>query len=297
VLVRLSHSHVRFGTFQRHAYFEQPQRITALIDHAIADYYPELEGANDRPTALLEQVVARAARLAARWMAAGFVHGVLNTDNMNLTGESFDYGPYRFLPYSDPNFTAAYFDHSGLYSFGRQPEAVFWNLQQLAGCLTLVAESDPLVEALNRFGPAYRRELVAAMLARMGLKASGDEAADAAFVQSIFKALAEGGEALRWEPFFFDWFAGSESRALAGPRGALYGEEAFGEFRERLGAYTPERPERLADPYFARAEPEELLIDEIESLWAAIAERDDWGPFHGKLAAIEAARTAWGLTP
>ena len=66
-------------------------------------------------------------------MAAGFVHGVLNTDNMNITGESFDYGPYRFLPRNDPNFTAAYFDQTGLYAFGRQPEAVFWNLQQLAG--------------------------------------------------------------------------------------------------------------------------------------------------------------------
>lgn len=297
VLVRLSHSHVRFGTFQRHAFFEKPERITALIDHVIADYYPELEGANDRPAALLEQIVARAARLTARWMAAGFVHGVLNTDNMNVTGESFDYGPYRFLPFSDPNFTAAYFDHSGLYSFGRQPEAVFWNLQQLAGCLSLVTASDPLVEALNRFGPAYRRELVAAMLARMGLAAGGDEAADAAFVQAMFKALAEGGERLRWEPFFFDWFAKSEDRALSGPRAALYGEPAFAEFRERLAAYAPERPERLADPYFARAEPEELLIDEIEALWAAIAERDDWAPFQAKLASIEAARAGWGLTP
>ena len=84
-------------------------------------------------------------------MAAGFVHGVLNTDNMNITGESFDYGPYRFLPRNDPNFVAAYFDHSGLYSFGRQPEAVFWNLRQLAGALTAVSEPEPLVEALNGF--------------------------------------------------------------------------------------------------------------------------------------------------
>ena len=133
VLVRLSHGHIRFGSFQRHAFFERPDRIGALTDHVIANYYPELEGANDRPVAMLGAVVARYARLTARWMAAGFVHGVLNTDNMNLSGESFDYGPYRFLPHNDPNFTAAYFDHAGLYSFGRQPEAVFWNLRQLAG--------------------------------------------------------------------------------------------------------------------------------------------------------------------
>jgi uncharacterized protein YdiU (UPF0061 family) len=296
VLTRLSHSHVRFGTFQRHAFFERPDSIGALVDHVIETYYPELEGANDRPSALFAAVVERSATLAARWMAAGFVHGVLNTDNMNLTGESFDYGPYRFLPHSDPGFTAAYFDHSGLYAFGRQPGAVFWNLQQLGGALSLVAESDPLVEAINRFGPAYTRALVAAMLERLGLQPGG-EATDAALVQAAFRALAEGGEALRWEPFFFDWFCKDEARALAGPRGELYAGESFGEFRKLLGSYEPDRPERLADPWFARPEPEELLYDEIEVLWARIAEADDWSVFEAKLAAIERARQSWGLTP
>jgi uncharacterized protein YdiU (UPF0061 family) len=296
VLTRLSHSHIRFGTFQRHAFFERADRIMVLTRHVIANYYPELAGAEDAASALLRVVVARTARLTARWMAAGFVHGVLNTDNMSLTGESFDYGPYRFLPHSDPNFTAAYFDHTGLYAFGRQPETAFWNLQQLAGCLSLAAESDPLVDALNGFGPAYRRELTAAMLERLGVTAR-DETADAALVQSAFRALAAGGERLRWEPFFFDWFGKDEARALAGPRGGLYGDEAFLEFRRLLATFEAERPERLGDPYFARAEPEELLYDEIEAIWAAIAERDDWSAFHAKLAAIEAARTAWGLPP
>jgi protein adenylyltransferase len=294
VLVRLSHSHVRFGTFQRHAYFEEAGRVGALVDHAIATYYPELEGANDRPTALLAAVVPRAARLTAAWMAAGFVHGVLNTDNMNITGESFDYGPYRFLPQSDPNFTAAYFDHSGLYSFGRQPEAVFWNLQQLAGCLSLVTATDPLVDALNGFGPAYRRELTAAMLARLGVEPQGDES-DAALAQSAFRALAEGGERLRWEPFFFDWFCGGEPRALAGPRAELYAEQPFAEFRQRIATYEAERPERLEHAYFARPEPEELLIDEIEAIWASIADADDWTEFYAKLAGIEVARQGWGF--
>jgi uncharacterized protein YdiU (UPF0061 family) len=296
VLVRLSHSHIRFGSFQRHAFFEAKDRIGALVDHVVETYYPELEGANDRPSALLSAVSGRAARLTARWMAAGFVHGVLNTDNMNITGESFDYGPYRFLPHSDPNFTAAYFDHSGLYSFGRQPEAVFWNLQQLAGCLSLVTESDPLVEALNAFGPAYRRELMAAMLNRLGVQPRGDEE-DAALVQASFVAMAEGGTRLRWEPFFFDWFCGRDDRALTGPRAELYAEAAFAEFRERIAAYEAVRPERLSHPYFAQPEPEELLYDQIEALWAFIAESDDWSVFHEKLARIETARVAWGLTP
>jgi serine/tyrosine/threonine adenylyltransferase len=294
VLVRLSHSHVRFGTFQRHAYLQAADRVSALVDHVIGLYYPQLLGAKDHPAALLEAVCGKAARLTARWMAAGFVHGVLNTDNMNITGESFDYGPYRFLPKSDPNFVAAYFDQSGLYSFGRQPEAVFWNLQQLAGCLRLVTDSDPLVEALNGFGPAYRRELMAAMLSRLGVRPRGDEE-DGALVQAAFGAMAEGGERLRWEPFFFDWFCGREVRAMAGPRGDLYAGADFAEFRQQLSAYDADQPERLGHRYFAQSEPEELLIDEIEAIWADIDQRDDWMAFHAKLARIETARVAYAL--
>ncbi len=299
VLTRLSHSHIRFGTFQRHAYLERADNIALLVDHVVETYYPALIGEAPgavRAAALLAAVVGSTALLVARWMTAGFVHGVLNTDNMNITGESFDYGPYRFLPRNDPNFVAAYFDQSGLYSFGRQPEAVFWNLQQLAGCLILVCEKEPLVEALQGFSAVYRQELTAAMLNRLALKPQGEEA-DIALVNAAFRALAEGGEALRWEPFFFDWFGGaaSQTRALAGSRAGLYGGEAFIAFRDRLGAYEPDRPERLSNPYFAQSEPEELLVEEIEAIWNAIADRDDWTPFEAKLAAISQAARAMAL--
>src|SRR5215469_14562259 len=253
VLTRLSHSHIRFGTFQRHAYHDRADLIGQLVEHGIELYYPGLGNAPDKPAALFAAVLARDADLVARWMAAGFVHGVLNTDNMNLTGESFDYGPYRFLPRNDPNFVAAYFDEMGLYSFGRQPEAVFWNLRQLAGALTMVTEADPLVETLNAFSGQYRAALAAAMLRRLGLvPRAPDEDVD--LVNAAFKALAEGGEPLRWEPFFFDWFGGlaSEPRALAGPRAAVYGGEAFADFRAKLQPYEMARPERLAAPYFGQ---------------------------------------------
>ena len=294
VLTRLSHSHIRFGTFQRQAFLEQPHEIVRLVDYVIETYYPELDKAPDRTSALLTAVVERAGTLAASWMAAGFVHGVLNTDNMNITGESFDYGPYRFLPHNDPNFVAAYFDSQGLYSFGRQPEAVFWNLQNLGGCLSMVGEQQPLVDALNGFADAYRGGLAAAMLRRLGLRSRGREL-DAGLVNAAFTALAAGGERLRWEPFFFDWFCGDVGRAMASPRGDIYGGQPFADFRRRVAETEPERPGRLLDPYFARAEPEELLIDEIEAIWDAIAADDDWTEFHAKLARIEAARTAWAL--
>ncbi|MBP7649559.1 MAG: YdiU family protein [Phenylobacterium sp.] len=294
VLTRLSHGHIRFGTFQRQAFLEQPHEIVRLVDYVIETYYPELDKAPDRTSALLTAVVERAGTLAASWMAAGFVHGVLNTDNMNITGESFDYGPYRFLPHNDPNFVAAYFDQQGLYSFGRQPEAVFWNLQNLGGCLSMVAEQQPLVDALNGFADAYRGGLAAAMLRRLGLKSRGREL-DAGLVNAAFTALAAGGERLRWEPFFFDWFCGDVGRAMASPRGDIYGGQPFADFRRRVAETEPDRPGRLLDPYFARAEPEELLIDEIEAIWEAIAAEDDWTAFHAKLARIETARKAWDL--
>src|SRR5262249_41521507 len=150
-----------------------------------------------------------------------------------------------------------------------------------------------LVEVLNTFSAAYRTALAAAMIRRLGL-ASRNPEADVELVNAAFKALAEGGPELRWEPFFFDWFGGlaSEARALAGPRATLYAAEAFAEFRRQLSDYEADRPERLAAPYFAQVEPEELLYDDIEAIWAAIAGADDWSLFEAKLARIEAARQA-----
>jgi uncharacterized protein YdiU (UPF0061 family) len=299
VLTRLSHGNIRFGTFQRHAFHGRADLIQALLDHVVQTYYPalgEFEGAS-RAAPLLAAVVERSAALCARWMAAGFVHGVLNSDNMNINGESFDYGPYRFLPRNDPGFTAAYFDQTGLYAFGRQPEAVLWNLSQLGGCLTPVAEQEPLEAALSGFGPAYRAALAGAMVVRLGLLPRSPEE-DAALAGAAFRALAEGGESLRWEPFFFDWFGGraSEGRAKAGPRAAIYQGAAFLEFRERLKSYAPTRPEALEQDYFRAAAPEELLYDEIEAIWADIAERDDWTAFNSKIDRIGRAREAYGLT-
>ncbi len=292
MLVRLQHSHVRFGTFQRAAYFQRADMIEALVEHVRTLYHPHV-AVGDAP-GLLAAVVEASARLTARWIAAGFVHGVLNTDNLNVTGESFDYGPWRFLPAYEPGFTAAYFDQTGLYAFARQPEAVFWNLTQLAGCLKLVADVEPLTEALNGFGPAYIRHLRAAFLMRLGVQSLG-EAADQRLVDTTLALLRERGEGLRWEPLFFDWFTGfsSSARALAGPRAALYQGEAFDAFRFALFEHEPDRPERLEHPMFAETQPEEMLIEEVEALWAPIATDDDWSPFGLKLARLERARQAW----
>jgi uncharacterized protein YdiU (UPF0061 family) len=299
VLVRSLWSHIRVGVFQRHAWFDRRDLIETLIGHVIDTYYPELAEAPapERAAGLLGAVTRRSARLAACWMAAGFVHGVLNTDNLNITGESFDYGPWRFLPHYEPGFTAAYFDEGGLYAYARQPEAVFWNLQQLAACLALVVDDHgPLIEQLNGFSEAYHAGLRDAFTARLGVKPRG-EAADGALTIAVLTLLREAGAALRWEPLFVDWFGGaaSRARALSGPRAGVYAGEAFDAFRAALEGYAPVREAIAEDPWFARDEPEEMLYPEVEAIWASIAERDDWSAFHAKIAAVRSASKAYGL--
>lgn len=297
VLTRVQHSAIRFGTFQRHAYHGRNDLIQTLVDHVLDIHHPHLAEGLDAPArvlALFKEVVRRSAELVVAWMAAGFVHGVLNTDNLNINGESFDYGPYRFLPYNDPSFTAAYFDRHGLYAFGRQPGQVAWSLGKLAGVLAMVGEAEALSAALDGFGPLYHAALARTVTRRLGVASRGSDE-DTALASAVFRTLAEGGEALRWEPLFFDWFGGiaRAEQALNGPRGALYRGPAGEELRARLADYSGR--DVSAESYFQRAEPEELLYPEIEALWAAIAERDDWAPLNAKIAAIRATGAAHAI--
>jgi uncharacterized protein YdiU (UPF0061 family) len=278
VLVRLNHSHIRYGTFQRLAYHGQSDALRALVDYCLRHYFPDAD-ASDPVAALLDRAVAGATRMAASFMAAGFVHGVLNTDNINITGESFDYGPWRFAPAWDPQFTAAYFDHYGLYSFGRQAEALHWNVHQLALSLRTIAESDSIVPAFKSFPERYEAELRRAILARLGV-VPRDEAADLALIGALETALAS--TRLPPDRVFFDWRGGA--RRGPSPADATYAESAFAPFVEQIAAYAPSAP--LDHPYWADADPCSMLIDEVEAIWDAIAARDDWAPFEAKIAAI-----------
>ena len=297
VLVRLSHSHIRFGTFQRVAYHEDRESLARLIRHCAQVYYPDVadEDLTVMAPALLEKITRETARMIAGWMTTGFVHGVMNTDNFNITGESFDYGPWRFLPYSDPNFTAAYFDQQGLYRFGRQPTQGLWALQQLAATLTLVADAEPLTDALKTFEEAYQRAFARHTLALFGLKDGASLQEDLVFLQTLYGWMTE--TAASWPQVFFDWFGGrlSEERSTRSPLASRYTEEKFAAVRDGLYARDAERPERLGHPYFTREKPVSLVYDEVETLWAPIAEHDDWSAFEAKLDDIEAARQALDL--
>ncbi len=271
VLVRLNHGHIRIGTFQRLAYFQDTQGLAKLTAYVLRHYYGEEPG-DDAPARLLAHVADRTARLAGQFMAAGFVHGVLNSDNINVTGESFDYGPWRFAPTWDPGFTAAYFDHAGLYAFGRQPEAIFWDVMQLASSLRLIAEEEPLVAAMDRFPAHFREEVARALLWRLGVKPR-DADSDRALVQALERALTASRVPL--DRFWFDAFGGQLPER--------YGED-FTELRAALAGYAPRKPRD--HPYWSDPEPCAMLIDEVEAIWAPIAETDDWTRLHAKLAAI-----------
>lgn len=298
VLVRLSHSHIRFGTFERLAYHSETEAMTALVRYVADTYYADLSDlqGQDLTNALFDAVVTKTAHLTTQWMCAGFVHGVLNTDNMNITGESFDYGPYRFLPHYEPGLVAAYFDEGGLYAYARQPDAVFWNLTQLARCLSLIGDSQPLIDSLNAFSERYQTGMAAQFCRRLNLIPQG-MAAETPLMQAAFRMLSAAKTPGSFEGFFFDWFGGprSEARALNGPRAEVYTHPDAADFRRLIGGYAPADADTLSHPLFAQVTPATLLYDEIEALWKPIAEDDDWSLFYEKLAEIERYREGLGL--
>ena len=281
VLTRLSHGHIRIGTFQRLLALDQREHMEQLVDYCLAQFPgpppPEDAPGRDEPAVrLMHLVVARMADLAASWMTASFVHGVLNTDNMNISGESFDYGPWRFLPRWDPSFTAAYFDHGGLYAFGRQPEALHWNCGQFAVALRLLCEAPPLIAALERFASLYMAAVGRRWCWRLGVTSRSDEE-NAAVVAASEKVLSKT--------------AGTPDDFFHRHRG---GRDAEGEFAAELANYEALPVDHA---YWSDAAPQTLLIEEVEAIWAAIDQHDDWAPLEGKIAAIRRMGDAHGPPP
>ncbi len=294
VLVRLSHSHVRIGSFQRHYAEGREDRVRQLLEYSAEHLLPELAGHANLPWAFLRAVCIRSARLTAEWLVAGFVHGVLNSDNMTVTGESFDYGPYRFLPSYDPDFVAAYFDHSGLYAYGRQPRAVYRNLLRLAQSLSPLDPNANWQSAVDGFVDELRLARTRLLLGRLGL-ASANPDADEALAEALWDFM--GQTQIGFEGCLFDWWGGElgAEKALQGPRAAFYRLPEFASVRQLLAQHAPTHSEKFALPYFQAPEPVSLVIEEIERVWNAIDQRDDFGPFSQKVDEIRSAGAALGL--
>ena len=274
VLTRLSHSHVRIGTFQRFAYFGDSEAIARLTRYCLENLLDEQIGGDQENAArLLDRVCTSTATLAASYIAAGFVHGVLNSDNINITGESFDYGPWRFTPEWDEQFTAAYFDEVGLYAFGRQPEAIHWDVAQLAGCLAMIGEAPALSELLASWPARFEEALIDRLILRLGVEKRTDTE-DRALVSAMLKMLRS--RIVTIDRIFFDWRGGRE------PKHEVYRAQEFDELRAVLEG----RLRAPTHPYWSDNAPCSMHIDEVEAIWSAIAENDDWAPFESKIIAI-----------
>ncbi len=269
VLVRLQHSHIRIGTFQRLATLGETDNIRKLADYCLRHHYADDSG---DPVRLLDHVTGATARLAASYIAAGFVHGVLNSDNIAITAESFDYGPWRWTPFWDSHFTAAYFDHAGLYSFGRQPEAIHWDLVQLARSLTAVAGAEALTAVLETFPGRFQTALRNALFARLGI-VPRDLAEDMTLVVAIEEALAK--QTVTIDRFFFDWRGGRAPGHY----------EGLEEIAALLAGYEAV-PGARTHSYWSGPEPCAMHIEEVEAIWSAIDRDDDWSPLHAKIAAV-----------
>jgi uncharacterized protein YdiU (UPF0061 family) len=197
VLARVAASHLRVGTFQYAAASGDVDLVRRLADHAIERHHPQAADAPNRYLGLFDAVLDAQASLVARWMLVGFIHGVMNTDNTTISGETIDYGPCAFLDAFDPATVFSSIDHAGRYAYGNQPSIVQWNLARLAEALLPLIDDDQdaAVEAAtavlqdlpDRFATAWR----AGMRTKLGLRTEAD--GDAELFDDLLRTMHEGG--------------------------------------------------------------------------------------------------------
>ncbi len=287
VMVRFSLSHIRFGTFERLAYMKRPDLIKKLLDHVIYYYYPHLQEKTDRYILFYSELVERIATLCAHWMASGFCHAVLNTDNMSITGESFDYGPFAFIPSYEPRFTAAYFDYNGRYAFANQPNACYWNLEMLQVPLAEMIDQERMEEQLSKFKDYYISAYEKRMEQRLGLSGLQENELES-MIRSTIQLLY--GTQWGYNEFFaelkdsFDpaWqteyqlILSSKKDSLTGSLLDLFIEwqKLFHSFSQRLGY------DEIIDRLHLWNPSKVPIRPEIEHIWSAITEQDDWQPFY-----------------
>ncbi|MFM7450213.1 MAG: protein adenylyltransferase SelO [Leptolyngbyaceae cyanobacterium] len=294
VMVRMSRSHIRFGTFERLHYHNRKDLIAILLDHVIEHYYSHLSSESDRYSRFYAELVARVARLAAQWMAAGFCHGVLNTDNMSITGESFDYGPYGFIETFNPRFTAAYFDYFGLYCYGNQPTICYENLLKLQRPLELVVSLADLEAGLGQFWPHYEQNYQALILQKLGLAADHSAETRPLFDQTLL--LLQESQ-VPYHSFFAelaqqfapDWRddvgAILANAAVDQPLAELWHQWKITYFNQLLQqpASALEEIQTRLERYNPSTVPLRPLI---EAAWAPIVETDDWSQLHNLVQQI-----------
>ena len=200
VLTRVAASHLRVGTFEFHAARGDLEPLRQLAEYTIARHDPALVAEPQSILAFLQSVAERQSALIAQWMNVGFIHGVMNTDNMAISGETIDYGPCAFMEAYDPAAVFSSIDHQGRYAFGNQPAIARWNLARLAEALLPLLSADPeqalamATEVVDAFPAQYRRHLLRGQRAKLGLRRAepGDDSADAALAEDWLALLHAG---------------------------------------------------------------------------------------------------------
>jgi uncharacterized protein YdiU (UPF0061 family) len=286
VLTRVAASHIRVGTFQCFAARGDAEGVRLLADYAIARHHPEAAGAEDPHRALLDAVVARQADLVARWLLVGFVHGVMNTDNTSISGETIDYGPCAFVDAYDPGAAFSSIDSFGRYAYGNQPRIAHWNLARLAETLLPLLGEDQeralasAQEGLAAFGPRFEAAYLGGLRRKIGL--STEREGDAELAQDLLTRMAENGAD------FTLTFRRLCDAAATGPEGdaavrALFADPAAcdswaGRWRERLAEEPESLPARAAA--MRAVNPAFIARNHlVEAALNAAVEREDFGPF------------------
>ena len=287
VLVRRSNSHIRIGTFQRLKYLNEYDNIALLLNHLSENYFTNIKSKKSIKI-LAENIflesVKRIAESIGRIVIAGFVHGVLNTDNFNVTGEVFDYGPWRFLEFADTSFTAAYFDNDGRYSFGRQPEAALWALTQLGKSLDEFIDENIIIETLNQFSKSFHESLKKHFCWRMGI-----EDIDSKNLNEIMTILLNESEKNKivYADMFYDFFGGKDSiiDCIKTNYGKKYKINEFSKVIDILKESVPVKGV-LEKKHQLDKNRQNLLIGEVENIWREIDQNDNWEVLYKKIIDI-----------
>jgi len=195
ILTRIAKSHIRVGTFQYAAALGDKENLSQLLAYTVERHYPELQNSDDLPFAFFQAVLDRQADLVSRWMLVGFVHGVMNSDNVSVAGETIDYGPCAFLDVYHPETVFSSIDHQGRYAFQNQPSITQWNLARLAESLVQVVPGNPedavgkFVEILETFPSCYEKYFQAGANAKLGLTTMEKE--DSTIYSDLLKIMEE----------------------------------------------------------------------------------------------------------
>ena len=186
---RVARSHIRFGSFEHFHYRNQPEAVKAMADYVIARHFPEWADEDLRYANLINHTVTETAKMIAHWQAVGFAHGVMNTDNMSILGDTIDYGPFGFLDVYNPNFICNHSDANGRYSFKNQPSVGLWNLNALATSLMTLLPSETLVAALKNYEPTFLTHYRDLMATKLGLAQYTDS--DESLINQLLTLMEE----------------------------------------------------------------------------------------------------------